>query len=190
MANYIIEHLEPELYEWCIIEYKNISKIVGKENLWITNIQEKEQNKLKDYAKVSTESITELNLEKACILDPESNTLLTPNNSKQFKYLIFGGILGDHPPKKRTFPELTSKLKFPSFNIGKDQFSTDNAVAVTKEINEGKNLKDLKFQSGLDIKINDILTTSLPYHYLIKNGKPFISQELIEYIRKKDSLQI
>ena len=34
---YVIEHLEPRIYRWCVIEYKHISKIVGKENLWFTN---------------------------------------------------------------------------------------------------------------------------------------------------------
>ena len=38
-AIYVIEHLEPKLWEWCEIEYESISKIVGKENLWFTNIK-------------------------------------------------------------------------------------------------------------------------------------------------------
>ena len=46
---YIIEHLEPELYEWCLIEYKEISKIAGKENLWFSNINPKDKKKLEAY---------------------------------------------------------------------------------------------------------------------------------------------
>ncbi len=42
---FIIEHLEPELYPWCLIEYKHISKIVGKNNLIYTNIN-------KEYKKI------------------------------------------------------------------------------------------------------------------------------------------
>jgi len=38
---YIIEHLEPKLFPWCMIEYKHISKTVGKSNLWFTNIKQK-----------------------------------------------------------------------------------------------------------------------------------------------------
>ena len=41
---FIIEHLEPELYDWCLIEYEHISKIVGKENLIFTNINKKYKN--------------------------------------------------------------------------------------------------------------------------------------------------
>ena len=40
---YIIEHLEPKLWEWCILEYEHISQTVGKDNLWFTNIRDKEE---------------------------------------------------------------------------------------------------------------------------------------------------
>ena len=47
----IIEHLEPELYDWCLIEYEHISKIAGKGNLIFTNIKnKKETEKLKNMA--------------------------------------------------------------------------------------------------------------------------------------------
>ena len=36
---YIIEHLEPKIGRWTLIEYAHISKIVGKRSLWFTNIK-------------------------------------------------------------------------------------------------------------------------------------------------------
>ena len=94
MPIFIIEHLEPALFPWCLLEYKHISKIVGKRNLWFTNIKDKDKNKLSKYGKVFTESIKQLinknyhchnvkthlyfTNKNICILDPEAKKTLTP----------------------------------------------------------------------------------------------------------------
>jgi len=189
MVIYVIEHLEPELWEWCLIEYESISKIVGKENLWFTNIKnEKDKEKLKKFGKISKESIRELNLDNICILDPEAPELLTAEDTKQFKYLIFGGILGDFPPRKRTKEELTKF--FPEAeqrNIGKEQFSTDNAVKVCHMIESGMKFQDIPLIKDAEIEINDIESFILPFTYISENGKPFMSDKIIAYLKKKKS---
>jgi ribosome biogenesis SPOUT family RNA methylase Rps3 len=186
MPTYIIEHLEPRIYKWCLIEYKNISRIVGKDNLWFTNIKRKNKN-LESLGKVIKESVSELNLKNACVLDPEAPKLLNPEETKSFDYFIFGGILGDSPPKKRTTPELTSKIKnAEARNIGKEQFSTDNAVLVVKEIAENhKRFDEIKFIDTLTIKINDVESIDLPYRYPIVKDKPQISEELVKFLKRK-----
>lgn len=182
---FIIEHLEPKLWPWCIIEYKHISKTVGKKNVWFTNIPRSQVKKLAPFGKVFTQSIKSLQIENACVLDPESNTTLSPINAAPIQYFIFGGILGDNPPKKRTTPELTQFLpNAKSFNIGKAQMSTDNAVYVTKQIISGVQLEKIPFQDEIQIKINKIESTILPYRYAIVNGKPFYSKELIKYLKE------
>lgn len=186
---FIIEHLEQELYPWCIIEYKHISRIVGKRNTWFTNVKEKDRKKLTRYGKVFRESVKNLSLSKACVLDPESQDVLTTNNSSNYAFFIFGGILGDYPPKKRTETELTRFLRgIKSFNIGKEQMSTDNAVYAVKQIIDGKSFNSLKFQDGAEIKINRIQSTQLPYRYNLVNRRPLISRELIKFIRNKDKI--
>ncbi len=185
MVIYVIEHLEPRVYKWCLIEYKNISRIVGKKNLWFTNIKRKNKN-LEKLGRVIKESISKLNLKNACLLDPEANKTLSPNEAKKFDYFIFGGILGDYPPRKRTNSELTKFVKGAvQRNIGKKQFSTDNAVLVVKEIAKGTPLEKMKFIDKISIKINDVESTELPYLYPIINGKLQISRELINYLKKK-----
>jgi ribosome biogenesis SPOUT family RNA methylase Rps3 len=185
MAVYIIEHLEPRIWKWCLIEYKHISEIVGKENLWFTNLKNGSKT-LSCYGKVIRHSVKEINLKNACVLDPKASNLLEPKEAKTFDYFIFGGILGDYPPRKRTKSELTQFIKnVEARNIGKEQFSTDNAVYVTKQIREGKNLKDMKFKNKLTIKINDIESVDLPYCYPIVNKKPLMSEEIIKYLKKK-----
>lgn len=187
---YIIEHLEPKVFPWCLIEYKSISKIVGKDNLWFTNIKSSDKNsiELKKYGKVINQSVKELKLSDACVLDPQAPNLLTPTSSKNLKYFIFGGILGDYPPKKRTKKELTQFiLKAKQYNIGKKQFSTDNAIFVVHEIATGKPMEEMSFKNKLIIKINDIESVILPYYYPIVKGKQRISEELVNFIKKKKS---
>ncbi len=187
---FIIEHLEPVLGKWTFIEYKNISKIVGKNNLLLTNIKKaSDTKKLKKYAITDKKSVKTLNLKNSCILDPESKKTLAPKIAKQFKYFIFGGILGDMPAKKRTEKELTLYLNCPAFNIGKKQMPTDNAVAVVKGIINGNSISKMKFQDSLEIikdkrrKIQESFI--LPYRYLLKNNNPLISPYIISYLKKK-----
>lgn len=183
---YIIEHLEPELFEWCFFEYKHISKIVGKNNLWFTNIQnEKDVKKLAAFGKVLKESVQTLKLDNACVLDPEADKTLEPNEN--FDYLIFGGILGDYPPKKRTNSELGKFLpNAEKRNVGKEQMSTDNAVYTAKQIAEnGKKFEELKFLDNASIEINEFESVELPYRYNLADGKPLISKEVINYLKTK-----
>lgn len=187
MPTYIIEHLEPKVWTWCLIEYRHISEIVGKQNLLITNV--KESNKLNSIASIKKQSVTELNLKNACVLDPDAKQTLTPDEARQFDFFVFGGILGDDPPQKRTFPELTSKLhNLTARNLGKAQMSTDTAVYVTQQTVNGKRLSDLEFQDSIEIELGKNESTILPYKYILINGKPMMSKELVDYIRKRKGL--
>ncbi len=178
---FIIEHLEPELFKWCILEYKHISSFVGKENLWITNVCGKELDK---FAKLSEKSVSKLNLKKVCVLDPEAPRELSSDDAKKFDYFVFGGILGDYPPRKRTQEELT--LDCERRSLGKEQMATDNAVYVAKEILSGKKLRDLKFQDGVEIETGEGESVQLPYKYVLVDGKPLICNALIEMLKMQE----
>lgn len=191
---YLIEHLEPEVFEWCLIEYEHISQIVGKENLWVTNLKTMgNAEKLKKFGKVFLESVRNIEFDrrKACILDPDSEKTLSPSDSKIFDYYIFGGILGDFPPKKRTKKELTKFMpECEKRDIGKEQMSTDNAVYTVKQIIEnGKNFEELPFTDEASIEINDFETVELPYRYNFvgEKGKekPLMSSKIVEYLKNK-----
>ncbi|MDO8516772.1 MAG: SAM-dependent methyltransferase, partial [Nanoarchaeota archaeon] len=152
-----------------------------------TNIKNKSDiDKLKKFGKVFRESVKNLNLKNYIVLDPESNKTLAPED-KKFDYFIFGGILGDYPPKKRTKKELTKFLpKAETRNIGKKQMATDNAVYVVNEILKGKNFDKLKFQDKVELKFNEFESVELPFRYILdKNNKPLISKKVIDYLKKK-----
>ncbi|MBI1936283.1 hypothetical protein HYS31_07640 [Candidatus Woesearchaeota archaeon] len=187
---FIIEHLEPELFEWCTIEYWHISKTVGKNNLVFTNIKnQKDAKKFKKYGKVYEKSISELGFGNVCILSQYAKRSLKKSDNLKFKYFVFGGILGDSPAKKRTediAKELKKhKIKFEERNLGDKQMPTDVAVYAAKKILEGKSLKDLKFIDEVEIEINENESVHLPFRYIVENNKLIISGKLLEYLRKR-----
>lgn len=186
---FVIEHLEPELFEWCLIEYGHISKIVDKENLIFTNIKNKDVSKLKKYGTVYEKNISGLKFKNACVLSQYSKKTLTAEDKKKFKYFVFGGILGDNPAKKRTNSIITSlknkKIKYETRNLGKKQMPTDAAVYAAKKILEGKRLNELKFADEVEIEINENESAVLPFRYTIDNNKPVISEKLVEHLRKR-----
>ncbi len=188
---YIIEHLESKLYKWCEIEYEHISKIIGKENLIFTNIKTPAQRKkLAQLGTVYKESIAMLNFPKMCVLDPFAEKELVPEDKAQFDYCVFGGILGDHPMQARTKKELVTRMNNPiTRHIGKEQFPTDNAVYVVKQILENKKrLNELKFIDEIDIELRDGESIQFPFRYVSINGKPLVSEKLIEYLKKRKTI--
>ena len=165
---YIIEHLEPKLYEWCFIEYRHIAEIVGKKNLIITNTMDKKASKITD--NVSRKSFTDLGLKRICILSPYAKKTLSKNDAKKFDYIVLGGILGDNPPKKRTVNYFNG-IKCEKRNLGNRQMSTDTAVYVAKKIIEGKKLGDFNFVDTIDVKLDKYLSVELPFRYVVVKNK-------------------
>ena len=181
----IIEHLEPKVWPWCKIEYRSISKLISKNNLWFTNVHD-EKEYLGKIGRVFDKSVKDMQVPNVCILDPNADRRLTSAETKKFDFFVIGGILGDYPPKKRTKEELTKFMpNAKSRNLGKKQFSTDNAVYVLKKIIQGIDLEKIKFQNKITIKINKIESIELPYYYPILDGKPRIIKELVEYLKRK-----
>src|SRR3989344_9577637 len=158
---FIIEHLEPKLFPWCLIEYESISKMIGRQNLWFTNIKQgKDRRNLSHLGKTYRDKVKDMSLKNVCILDPFAPKTLNPEETKEFDYYIFGGILGNNPMDKRTEKELTRFIKEgEKRNLGFGQFSTDNAVFTVLEIINGKSMEEMKFQEELEIKIDKIQST-------------------------------
>ncbi len=187
---YIIEHLDGKrLYKWCFLEYKHISEIVGKENLLFTNIKsEKAKLQLEPFGTVESKSVTELQPKRVCILDPLADNILSQNDKMLFDYVIFGGILGNYPPEKRTKAKLSDKIKCEKRSLGNKQMSTDTAVYVTKKIFDGKKFNEFIFQDEIEVPAGKNLTIELPYRYVIENGKIIFSEELMQFMKKKKGI--
>ncbi len=190
MMKIVIEHCEPFLSKWLLIEYEFASKIIGEENLIFSNVKNmKDAEVLSQYGEVWRESITrkEEIQEKILILDPKAEARLKPFDLKGISYVVVGGILGDHPPRGRTYLFISSKMPLSKKrNIGDWQFSIDGSVYIAWQVIHGKRLEEIPIVKGVEIVIQKEPfehIIGLPYAYPLVNGRPLISEKLIEYLK-------
>jgi ribosome biogenesis SPOUT family RNA methylase Rps3 len=183
---FVIEHLEPKLSEWLFMEYSHAAQIVGRKKLLITNVKKNDEfEKLSRIASTERKHISELfEKEKLLVLDPRARKKLSPEDFRYKKAVVIGGILGANPPIGRTEKLLTKKVKAPARNLLRKQFSIDGAVYVAKQVSEGKSLKEVPVQLGIEIQIGRGHSVLLPYAYPIVDKKPLISRQLIKYIMR------
>ncbi|MDO8556731.1 MAG: SAM-dependent methyltransferase [Nanoarchaeota archaeon] len=179
---FVVEHLEPDMFEWCVLEYKHIAQLVGVKKVLFTNVK-KHADRLSGL-QVKRESVAELKLQSALVLDPAAKEVLSSKD--KVDYVILGGILGDFPPKARTEKELSSRLSFPTRNMGKKQFSTDTAVFVAQGLLDGKKLSDFKFKDGVEIVLNDVESVELPFTYVLLDGQPLLPPGLKEHLLSRE----
>lgn len=186
----IIEHCEEELSPWILLEYRHASIIYGREYLWFTNIPTKYQKILSKYGKVRIESVLELirrneiKTEEVIVLDPKASRTLTYKDLSEAKYVIIGGILGDYPPKGRTWEYITSRIRenVKAFNIGENQYSIDGAVYYVEHLWRNKDMSGFKYVDGVILK-TDHGEIKLPYRYPLVNDKPLLADGLEYYLK-------
>lgn len=196
---YVIEHMESGFTEWVILEYSRIIKDVGKDNLFLVSLPPSTTEAdipkpLLDLGlQWTTEDIVPFLLEtqgasdksELCLLDPRAEIDLQPADISNFKYFIFGGILGDHPPRDRT-SELKNKLQCPTRRLGNLQMTTDTAVRTTQIILEKQTpFEEIKFIDYPEIRFNKHEATEMPFRYVLdSSNNPIFPEGMIELIHK------
>ena len=91
--------------------------------------EEKEGEKKKKYLSLGDKKIDFTNI---CLMDLRGKSVLNPKDKNNFQVFIFGGILGDHPPRDRT--SSLRKEQFELRHLGNIQLATDTAVLVSRLI--------------------------------------------------------
>jgi|SRR3989339_785813 len=177
---YLIEHMEPKVYPWCLLEYRHISEIVGKKNLIFTNVKNGAKI-LEPLGKVHKESINELALNNLCLLDIPAKKTLSKTDNK-FDYIVLGGILGDYPRRRRT---AKIKIKAEKRNLGPKQMSTDTAAYVAHGLLSGKKLADFKFKDKIEIHLGPKESVILPFRYVEEKGEILLPKGFIEFLKRK-----
>jgi len=198
-CNYIIEHMEDDelnergLPEWVELEYRHMRTMVGSmSRVHFTHLSKHCCNtlsKIFDHPGDQTQPLAlaeahcykmgvldlmkELDggvtLEQVCLLDPKSEKELSPTD--QFSCFLFGGILGDDPPRDRT-SELRV-LGFPTRHLGPVQMTTDTAVGVTKLVIEDKiPLSNIPYKEFPTIIFNRKESVEMPFRYIADGDEP------------------
>lgn len=180
-----IEHLELDYSLWLIYEYINASILI-QGGIIYTNIDNERVKKiLARYGEVYSESIKDLYRDiDLIILDPKAREELEPDDIDRETVIVVGGILGDNPPKGRTYKLLTSRIPWArSRNLGDKQMSIDGAVYTAYLISKGYRIKDIKFIDNLNI-IGKDFEVILPYRYPLKENKPILSYTINKIVKE------
>ncbi|KAJ3093129.1 hypothetical protein HK102_007968 [Quaeritorhiza haematococci] len=142
---------------------------------------------LKQNAQCTSLSVSDSELgvdqSKVVLLDPAAKEVLKPEDGEKFDYLLFGGILGDHPPKDRT-KELRI-LGYETRHLGAVQLPTDHAVIFSKLIMEDKKqLDDIPHVDFPEVKLAKHESVELPFRYLKgSDGGPMLAPGMKKHIR-------
>ncbi|RMZ75907.1 hypothetical protein DV738_g5257, partial [Chaetothyriales sp. CBS 135597] len=190
-ATFVVEHLDPELGPWSALEYKAIaeeSKQAGCDFILSSVpdslLQSSELQALGANAKAeSIEVYFADRKERICLLDPQGEQELSPSDATHFDVFLFGGILGDDPPRDRT-GELRRK-GFQGRRLGPKQMTTDTAVRVTRLVVVDKiPLDQIPYVDFPELKLGEHESTQMPFRYVTsKDGKPIMPAGMIELIK-------
>ncbi|TGJ80355.1 hypothetical protein E0Z10_g8403, partial [Xylaria hypoxylon] len=121
---------------------------------------------------------------RVCLLDPRAEKDINPDDKALFDVFLFGGILGDDPPRDRT-GELRVK-GFEGRRLGPVQMTTDTAVRVTRMvIDEQFTLNMVPYLDNPDLKINEHESTEMPFRYVKgDDGEPVMPEGMMDLIKK------
>ncbi|RCH90498.1 hypothetical protein CU098_000082 [Rhizopus stolonifer] len=206
--SYIIEHMEDAMHEWCSLEYKHMLSKIGPDHLYFTSLTDRclnegmpEELKSAKCLQIDVLNLPGVNKDEICLLDPAAPSELKPEDGEKFKYFLFGGILGDHPPRDRT-GELR-KLGFEGRRLGPLQMTTDTAVNVTRIIVEDKvPFEDIPFIDYPEIFFSRSESVTMPFRYIAetktvttKEGektikKPLMPPGMLELLKKDNEMTL
>jgi len=194
---YVVEHMEPEIGAWSTLEYITIAKETADagSQFYLTSLQPQLADSLpqnlqplvdrKKFTATTTEVplLDGLTSDRVCLLDPQAKEELSPEDGEMFDWFVFGGILGDHPPRDRT-AELR-KYGYQGRHLGKIQMTTDTAVRVTRLIVEGKRtIEQIPFVDYPELKIDKNESTQMPFRYVRDEARPIMPEGMIELIKE------
>ncbi|CAD0094757.1 unnamed protein product [Aureobasidium vineae] len=178
---FIVEHLDPELEQWSALEYKCIARETAASGsaFYLTSVPHELQlpESLKNVSELNVEhrGIEEIYADKkdrVCLLDPAATKELSPEDGDNFDIFLFGGILGDDPPRDRT-SELRKK-GYQGRRLGPVQMTTDTAVRTTRIVVQDRiELENIKYVDHPEIKVDEHESTEMPFRYVLdKDGNP------------------
>jgi len=194
---FVVEHLDAELEAWSTLEYSTIAQECNASNCAFVLSSVPQALQLPpelrsligsaltlEHRSIETlcaEAHDPFRKEAVCLLDPKAAQELSPSDAQQFSAFLFGGILGDDPPRDRT-GELRAK-GFPVRRLGPVQMTTDTAVRVTRTvILDQLPLDKIPFVDYPEIKVNKHESVRMPFRYVKNAEGPVMPNGMSELI--------
>ena len=119
------------------------------------------------------------NTPKTIVLDPAAPARLEPWEAQAADYIVVGGIMGDHPPRGRTYLVSAMYTSAARRNLGPHQLSVDGAAYVALQVARGATLDEVPLAVGATLEVETPMGTlevELPYAYPAgPDGKPRIA---------------
>jgi len=130
------------------------------------------------------ESPESLRIEQVCLLDPKAPSELSPEDGDgRFQWFLFGGILGDDPPRDRT-AELRV-MGFPTRHLGPIQMTTDTALGVTKKVVCDKvPLDKIPYIDYPTITFSPKESVEMPFRYIADGQEPLLPPGMRELLHE------
>ncbi|KIW11925.1 hypothetical protein PV08_09198 [Exophiala spinifera] len=191
---FVVEHLDPELGPWSALEYKTIAKESRDSgcHFILSSVPQSllESTDLKEIQGIGGEARTDsietyyaAKKEKICLLDPGASQELNPSDAQVFDTFLFGGILGDDPPRDRT-SELRKK-GFSGRRLGPKQMTTDTAVRVTRMVILNQMpLDKIPYVDYPELRLDEHETTEMPFRYVTDaSNRPIMPEGMIDLIK-------
>ncbi|TFK52826.1 DUF431-domain-containing protein [Heliocybe sulcata] len=196
------ENTPQSLPEWVVLEYQHMRTLAGpSSSVHFTHLSQSSTDSLTSMfssapsastlaaAHAHTESILpflsslSIPLEKVCLLDPKATKEISPADAMEFNCFLFGGILGDDPPRDRT-SELRA-LGFPSRHLGPVQMTTDTALGVTKQVvEEGVPLSKIPYIDFPTIQFSAKESVEMPFRYISQDGSPLLPPGMKDLLKR------
>jgi len=188
---------------WVELEYAHMCMLGGPEaQIHFTHLSKSSSTSLarsfddstgsKSIAQAFVHNISVLDLmkessipsDKVCLLDPKAEEELSVDDGDgRFEWFLFGGILGDDPPRDRT-SELRV-LGFPTRHLGSIQMTTDTALGVTKRVVGDKvPLDKIPYIDFPTIHFNAKESVEMPFRYILHGKDPLLPPGMRELLHE------
>ncbi|KAF5310312.1 hypothetical protein D9611_012033 [Ephemerocybe angulata] len=206
---YVIEHMEDDeetskaIPPWVELEYAHMRILAGPDaEVHFTHLSKASSTSLntifssdensegKAKATCHSQGLVDMMkergipIEKVCLLDPKAEKVLAPEDGDgEFEWFLFGGILGDDPPRDRT-GELRV-LGFPNRHLGPVQMTTDTALGVTKLVVQDKiPLNKIPYVNQPTITFNAKESVEMPFRYIADGSEPRLPPGMRELLHE------
>lgn len=174
---------------WTLAEYTHISKIVGPTSCIFTNMSSK--HPALSSCRIHPESVALLDIPHAEIILLDETAPEPLSSSDKNKYLLLGGILGDHDWEAgKDLKDRTSALRELNYsrrNLGNVQMPTDQCVLFAKRVMEdGFTLEEIPYIDEPDIDLGKGEVVNIPMRYYYEGQQLHLADGLIEILMEQN----